>query len=122
MRTLLLAPLVALVMCFLMPSGTSAEDCNCESIVSHQFTCFECGAKVQVSVCQGGGNSCTACQNDAVDLQCCPNEFIGSAEPCGTCGDRCGQQVLTSVAGTSLHRFYAPACTGGLKTMIVALN
>lgn len=123
MRKMLLLLSVATVMCFLTPTGTSAESCTCESLTTRMFTCPLCGAKVEINVCQNGsGDSCQACQKDFVDIQCCPNEFIGSDGYCGACGEKCGQPSASKVSGASLHRFYTPACAGGLKTIVVALK
>jgi len=123
MRRVFLLLSVATAVCLLTPTGTIAEDCSCQSLVTTTFTCFGCGAKVQVNVCQNGsGNSCQACQKDAIDIQCCPNEFIGSDGYCGSCGEKCEQLSVPKVSGASLHRFYTPACTGGLKTIVVALK
>jgi hypothetical protein len=120
MRKLLLLSTIAVAMCFFLAPEARA-DCTCESLAYHMFTCFTCGAMVQVATCSNGsGDGCQACQEDFQDILCCPNEYIGTAGYCGSCGEKCGQAV--NVPGASIHRVYQTGCTGGITPTMVALR
>jgi hypothetical protein len=121
MRKLLLLSTIAVAMCFCLAPEARAE-CTCETLAYHNVTCLKCGNMVQVATCSSlSGTGCQACQEFAQSVLCCaPDESVGSAEYCGSCGEKCGQAL--NVPGASIHRVYQTGCTGGITPTMVALR
>lgn len=84
MRTFLVSVVAAIGFSIFAPSAL-AQNCGCYYLSFQSFKCPSCNRTVQVGVCSGFANNCQNCRDAFYWIQCCPNQYVGSATSTGIC-------------------------------------